>query len=273
MRRSVLLALAAAALVAAPQAWADEQHSDQGHESHEQRGGQHPAQGQHPGGPQGQPQGQHGWGGQPHGQGQAQGQSQGQYQHGWGAQPQGRPQGQPQGQIQGQRSWNGPRGQAQGGWNARPGGAVEPGQRGPQAGRWNGQGEQRFDRRANPGGWGQTRNAWRGAHSGWDRSVPWRQNHDWWRGRPEFRGFTGPRVGFWFIPGFGYHQVPREYWGRHWAYGDYLPRFFWQYEVDDWAAYDLPPPPWGTAWVWIDGGVALVDLSDGYILDVEYGLW
>ena len=99
------------------------------------------------------------------------------------------------------------------------------------------------------------------------------EQHDWWRGRPEFRGYAGPRVGFWFIPGVGYWQAPREYWGRHWGYGDYLPRIFWQYQVYDWAAYGLPPPPCGCAWVWIDGGVALVDLSDGYILDVQYGLW
>ena len=259
MRRSVLLALAAAALLAAPQAWAEE-HSSQGHAaSQPPKGGPHPGPGpknQAPHFPQGQPQG--------HPQGQPQGR------------PQGQPQGRPQGQPQGQRTWNGqPQGQhgQPQGWNGRPGGQPQLGARGPQTGHGNAQVEQRFDRRANPGQWTQTRNDWRGAHSGWNRTVIWGSNHNWWRGRPEFRGYAGPRVGFWFIPGVGYWQAPREYWGRHWGDGDDLPRIFWQYQVNDWAAYGLPPPPWGCAWVWIDGGVALVDLSDGYILDVEYGLW
>jgi Ni/Co efflux regulator RcnB len=147
------------------------------------------------------------------------------------------------------------------------------GARGPQFGHGPAQGEPRFDRRANPGQWAQARGDWRGSHMGWNRSVIWGSNHDWWRGRPEFRGFAGPRVGFLFIPGVGYWQAPREYWGRHWGYGDSLPRVFLQYQVYDWAAYGLPPPPFGCAWVWIDGGVALVDLSDGYILDVQYGLY
>jgi Ni/Co efflux regulator RcnB len=256
MRRSLLLALAAAALVAAPHAWADDQHPGEDHNSSQpQHGGpQHP--GPHPGGPQGQPQG--------HPQGHPQAPPQGQAQHGWGGQPQGRPQGQPQGQVQ--HGWGG---QPPGG---RPG-VGQPANRGPQAGHWNPQVEQHFDRRANPGQWAQTRNDWRGAHSGWNHTVIWGSNHDWWRGRSEFRGYAGPRVGFWFIPGVGYYQAPQAYWGRHWGYGDYLPQMLWQYQVNDWADYGLPPPPWGCAWVWIDGGVALIDLSDGYVLDVEYGLW
>jgi len=295
MRRSVLLALAAAALVAAPLAWGEEQHEGQEHGSSQPPRGGHPGpsnQGPH-GGPQGQPQGQG-----PHfpQQGQPQGQPQGQAPHFPQGQPQGRPwNGQPQGQ--GRPGWTGqgqPQGQGRPGWNGQGqpqsqgwggqgqqqgqgrsgwGGQGQPGYRGPQTGRWNPQVEQRFDRRGNPDQWGQARHDWRSAHSDWDRSTYWRQNRDWWRGRAEFRGYVGPRDGFWFIPGIGYYQAPQEYWGRHWGYGDYLPRYFWQYQVYSWADYGLPPPPWGCAWVWIDGGVALIDLSDGYILDVEYGLY
>jgi Ni/Co efflux regulator RcnB len=67
--------------------------------------------------------------------------------------------------------------------------------------------------------------------------------------------------------------VPQAYWGRHWGYGEFLPSFFWRNQVIDWWDYDLPPPPYGCAWVWINGGVALIDLSDGYILEVQYDIW
>jgi Ni/Co efflux regulator RcnB len=132
----------------------------------------------------------------------------------------------------------------------------------------------RFDRRGNPGGWTQTRGTWRGANPDWHGGALWsRGGHDWWRARPEFHGFYGRRDGFWFIPGIGYWAVPRAYWGHHWGYGEYLPNVFWQYQVADYWDYGLPPPPYGCAWVWVDGGIALIDLSDGYIMDVQYGLW
>jgi Ni/Co efflux regulator RcnB len=129
----------------------------------------------------------------------------------------------------------------------------------------------RFDRRSNPQQWRSARNDWRGAHP--IRNAPWRGNREWWRGRPEFRGYEGVRVGFWFAPGFGYLTLPPAYRGHHWGAGEYIPALFWEYRVANWTAYGLEPPPFGCAWIWIDGGVALVDLSDGYVLDVEYDVY
>lgn len=268
MNRKVLLAAtAAAALMAAPAVRAEE-HSD---EPHKQPSQPHP-QLQHP---NGQQPGQHpgalgqnrqGWTGaqgqvaaqRPSGQPHAQG-------HVWTGQ------GQPKGQAQGQSQ-----GQAHPGWRqSQPPSWFHPtgGPHGAQNGQWNGQAEHRFDRRGDAGRWTETRHDWRDYHRDWDRDARWRRDHDWWRGRPEFRLYVGARAGFWFAPGYGYYRVPETYRDRHWEAGEYLPAFMWEYQVADWSDYDLPPPPYGCAWVWIDGGVALIDLSDGYVLEVQYGLW
>lgn len=131
----------------------------------------------------------------------------------------------------------------------------------------------RFDRRTAPAEWRATRSEWRGANPDWNHAAPWRGGHDWWRGRSEFNGYEGARNGFWFAPGFGYFAVSAVYWGMHWNVGQALPNEFWRYRVSDWQAYNLPPPPYGCAWVWLNGGVALIDMTDGYILDVEYGIY
>jgi Ni/Co efflux regulator RcnB len=215
MRLSIVLAFAAAAaLAAAPAAWAEEPP----HEEHNAapHGQQH-----------GAPQGQHG------------------------------PQGQHQG-PQGQHPGPGPQGQHGGAGPVAHGGPGPVG--GPRGGH------------ADPH-WAQNRGGFRNTHAGWDSHAAWRGNRGWYRGRPEFRLFVGVRPGFWFVPGIGYYHVPPQYYGHHWGYGEFLPNFFWQYQVADWGAYGLYPPPLGCAWVWVDGGVVLVDMSDGYIMDTEYGMW
>lgn len=215
MRRSILLALTAVALAAAPAAWADPDHGDRdrhGDHGDRDRGGH-----------------------DDHGD-----------------------------RDHGDRGWHGDHGDhGDRGWHGDHDGH----------GRWSPEGEARFDRHHDEAHWGRTRGDWRGAHGDWGHWGAWRGGHDWWRGRSEFRVYAGARPGFWFVPGVGYHHVPPQYWGRHWGYGEILPAFFFQYRVPDWRAYDLPPPPPGCAWVWLNGGVALVDLSDGYIMDVQYGLW
>ncbi|MDE2357572.1 MAG: RcnB family protein [Alphaproteobacteria bacterium] len=75
------------------------------------------------------------------------------------------------------------------------------------------------------------------------------------------------------MPDFGYVAVPPQYQMRYWRAGDTLPVWFWRYVVRDYAAYGLPPPPDGCAWVWVDDDVALIDLDDGYILDIVHNLW
>lgn len=195
-----------------------------------------------------------------------------------GRQEGGRPPHGTQGQAQGQ----GPSGSAQGVFQGRGPNAPPAAHRGPvgpgaQASRapavrqppaltgWNG--NVRGPQRAQLG------QQWRGQHRNWDQQAPWRGNRDWWRGDPSFRLFTGARIGFFFFPGYGYIAPPHQYRDHHWQAGDYLPRWFWRYSVKHYASYGLPRPPVGCTWIWLNGNVALVDRSDGYILDIVYNVW
>ena len=114
---------------------------------------------------------------------------------------------------------------------------------------------------------------WREANSGWVNRTPWRANANWWRGNSAFRQFGGARFGFFFIPGLGYVSAPAEYRSRQWRSGEALPSWFWGYAVRDYWNYGLPQPPIGCGWVWVNDDVALIDLSDGYILDIEHDVW
>ena len=119
----------------------------------------------------------------------------------------------------------------------------------------------------------QAAQQWRQGHHDWDSRTPWRGNTDWWRGDSGFRLFSGARIGFFFIPEMGYVSVPQEYQHHYWRAGDTLPNWFWRYQVRDYDRYGLPQPPDGCVWVWLDGDVALMDTSDGYILDIVHNLW
>ena len=115
--------------------------------------------------------------------------------------------------------------------------------------------------------------AWREGHRDWDRQSPWRRDRDWWRGSAAFRLFLGPRLGFFFIPELGYVSAPPEFEHRAWRAGERLPRWFWRYVVEDYWTYGLPAPPYGCAWVWVGHDVALIELDDGYILDLVRNVW
>ena len=117
------------------------------------------------------------------------------------------------------------------------------------------------------------RNNWRAAHQNWQVHTVWDRNRYWWRGNPAFSAYVGPRANYYFAPGFGYYAVPGQYWGRHWGIGAFLPLFFLSYIVADYAAYGLPPPPPGAAWVWVNNSVLLVNQSDGYVLDEVGNVW
>jgi Ni/Co efflux regulator RcnB len=114
---------------------------------------------------------------------------------------------------------------------------------------------------------------WRQAHSGWDNGARWRGNQNWWRGDAGFRLFGGERIGFFFIPELGYVSAPAEYRSHHFRAGDQLPNWFWRYQVRDYWNYGLAEPPDGCAWVWVNNDVALIDASDGYILDIDHNVW
>jgi Ni/Co efflux regulator RcnB len=114
---------------------------------------------------------------------------------------------------------------------------------------------------------------WRREHHGWDRASPWQRNPNWWQHNRAFRFYFGPRIGFFFIPNYGYIAAPQQYRINYFRPGDYLPSWFWRYIVRDYSLYGLPPPPSGCAWVWVDNDVALIDLSDGYIIDIVHNVW
>lgn len=129
----------------------------------------------------------------------------------------------------------------------------------------------------NRGGPGWDRNRagqeWRARHGGWDHNAPWRHRRDWWRHHRAWRFYFGERVGFFFIPAFGYVSVPVEYRTHYWRAGEYLPNWFWRFQVREYWDYGLPRPPDGCMWVWVSNDVALVDMSDGYILDIVHNAW
>jgi Ni/Co efflux regulator RcnB len=75
------------------------------------------------------------------------------------------------------------------------------------------------------------------------------------------------------VPERGYVAIPRAYRDRRWREGDYLPAWFRTYTVGDYRRLGLPRPPRGCEWVWLNGDVALIDRSDGYILDIARQVW
>ena len=130
-----------------------------------------------------------------------------------------------------------------------------------------------FEARHPPEFHAQERRDFRSDNRDWGTRTVWRGNPNWWRGNPFFQDYRGPRVNFFFAPGFGYYSVPNQYYGRRWNPGDYLPAFFLNYTVEDYSAYGLPRPPYGCEWVWVNNNVLLIDESDGYILDEVYNVW
>jgi Ni/Co efflux regulator RcnB len=86
-----------------------------------------------------------------------------------------------------------------------------------------------------------------------------------WRERAEWREFHGPRPGYWYAPGYGYHPVMRGY---GWRRGAYVPRAYRHYYVSDYGYYGLRAPPPGYRWVYADGNFVLMALATGLIADV-----
>ena len=144
--------------------------------------------------------------------------------------------------------------------------AIKPPPAGtPQLGGWT-RSLQGFDRN-------RTAQTWRSQHHGWDNNAVWRRNRNWWHNDNAFRSYYGVRAGFWFVPMFGYISVPWAYQHHYWRAGEFLPEWFWRYEVVDYWRYGLPAPPYGCAWIWVNNDIALVDFNDGYIIDMVYNVW
>ena len=107
-----------------------------------------------------------------------------------------------------------------------------------------------------------------------DRGRHWNQNRrNHYYNESYFRGFSGVRIGFYFAPSYGYYQVPTQYYGQRYRRGQYLPRFFYDYRVTDYDYFDLPYPPYGTAYFYCGQDIVLIDLRTGEILDVFYDIY
>ena len=62
---------------------------------------------------------------------------------------------------------------------------------------------------------------------------------------------------------------------RRWTYGQFLPRAYWisQYVLADYWLFGLEIPPAGYEWVRVGADAILVNILDGGILQVEYGVF
>jgi Ni/Co efflux regulator RcnB len=109
---------------------------------------------------------------------------------------------------------------------------------------------------------------WRSQNHDLDKHAPWKHGGDWWKGRPGFKGYHGHRHHHRFIPDIGYVELSDDCSLDTLAIGAFAPRCMLTYTVADWASYGLPPPPGGCEWVWLDGAIALVQISDGYIIEI-----
>lgn len=71
------------------------------------------------------------------------------------------------------------------------------------------------------------------------------------------------------------YAPPRGYYAHHWTWGETLPPLFWArpYWLLDFAAYDLPPPPFGAVWVRVGSDALLIDQTSGMIIEVDYGVF
>lgn len=137
-------------------------------------------------------------------------------------------------------------------------------------GRWNG------DRSNNDRRDGDRRD---GDRRDWDRRDG--DRHDNWRGDSRNNPWGGhgarwqanrfPPV-FWSQDRFriGAYRAPYGYYVRSWAFGEVLPRGWYQpnYFIGDFLDYDLPYPPAGYEWVRVGGDALMVDRFTGRIVQV-----
>jgi len=101
-------------------------------------------------------------------------------------------------------------------------------------------------------------NAMRGPNRDFSQARNYHQNFN------ASRRFHGPA-----------YRPPQGYYARHWTWGMTLPSLFWdrQYWLTDYAAYDLPPPPFGAIWVRVGSDALLIDQYSGSIIEVDYGVF
>jgi Ni/Co efflux regulator RcnB len=73
----------------------------------------------------------------------------------------------------------------------------------------------------------------------------------------------------------GPYRRPRGWVARRWGYGQILPRAFWvpQYVIADYWLFGLEVPPVGYAWVRYGDDALLINMTNGMILQAEYGVF
>ena len=73
----------------------------------------------------------------------------------------------------------------------------------------------------------------------------------------------------------GSYYRPSGYYYRRWTFGDILPSLFWsnRYWLNNYYAYDLPPPPAGTVWVRYGDDALLIDRFTGEVIQVSYSVF
>jgi Ni/Co efflux regulator RcnB len=73
----------------------------------------------------------------------------------------------------------------------------------------------------------------------------------------------------------GEWRQPQGYHYQRWAYGDHLPIgwFIASFWLTDFLDYDLSPPPYGYAWVREGPDAVLVNVNDGTVVQVAYGVF
>jgi Ni/Co efflux regulator RcnB len=71
------------------------------------------------------------------------------------------------------------------------------------------------------------------------------------------------------------YRRPAGWYAHRWSFGEFLPSAFWarDYWLIDFAAYGLPPPPYGAVWVRVGNDALLVDEDSGEVITVEYGVF
>jgi Ni/Co efflux regulator RcnB len=71
-----------------------------------------------------------------------------------------------------------------------------------------------------------------------------------------------------------YHR-PAGWRDHHWVYGEILPRAYWAepYRIADYWLFALEVPPAGYEWVRVGGDAVLVNIGNGEILQVVYGVF
>ncbi len=164
----------------------------------------------------------------------------------------------------GDRGWRGgdrgSRGQAP---MAQPTGPVaQPGNRfdGNRDGRGN---YGRNDRNDN-------RSGWRGNDNRFGNNGYGNQRRDYSNFRDYHRGFNAERR----FRGPSYRR-PQGWYARRWSFGEILPSLFWgqQYWLNNYVAYDLPPPPPGTVWVRNGDDALLIDRYTGEVISIRYSVF